>query len=160
MINLDKLNIAVDELLSEMDKEFNVIKTYGETVNKLLEQQENKVRETVTTLLPVIRKIQSNMFYFFSQDQKYRTRKGPILKYDGSENSLYIISVEHEGPIIWNLNTDKEAIISYDKLLKEVEFTTVMEALLSVLSFTSSLHKQYQSIIDKLETELVGYQNI
>lgn len=157
---LDKLNDAVENLLNEIDAELRVIKTYTETVGKLLEQQENKVRETATALLPVMQKIHSSMFYFISQDERWRTRKGPILKYDGSKNSLYIFSVEKEGPIIWDLDTEKELVISYDKLLREVEFNTVMENLLSVVSYTGSLHKKYQSIIDKLETDLVKYRNL
>ncbi|PJN57678.1 hypothetical protein BAWEI_54460 [Bacillus mycoides] len=157
MIILDKLNIVVEDLLKEIDTDLEGVKTYIKTIEGLLEQQENKVRETATILLPVMRKIKSNMFYFISQDEKWRTRKGPILKYNGSENSLYIFSVEKEGPIIWNLDTEKEIVISYDKLLKEVEFNTVMESLLSVVSYTENLKEKYQGIIDNLETELVKY---
>ncbi|MED1042630.1 hypothetical protein S2E19_06027 [Bacillus mycoides] len=154
---MDKLNIVVEDLLKEIDTDLEGVKTYIKTIEGLLEQQENKVRETATILLPVMRKIKSNMFYFISQDEKWRTRKGPILKYNGSENSLYIFSVEKEGPIIWNLDTEKEIVISYDKLLKEVEFNTVMESLLSVVSYTENLKEKYQGIIDNLETELVKY---
>ncbi|PEB56230.1 hypothetical protein CON65_15840 [Bacillus pseudomycoides] len=157
---MDKLNTVVEDLLKEIDTDFRVIKTYIKTVEGLLEQQENKVRETATTLLPVMRKIQSNMFNFISQDERWVTRKGPILKYNDSKNSLYIFSIENEGPIILNLDTERETIISYDKLLKEVEFNTVMESLLSVVSYTGALHKKYQGIIDKRETELVKYRNL
>ncbi|TKH81144.1 hypothetical protein FC686_07435 [Bacillus cereus] len=154
---MDKLNTVVEDLLKEIDTDLQGIKAYIRTAEGLLEKQENKVRETATTLLPVMRKIQSNMFNFTSQDGRWVTRKGPILKYNDRENSLYIFSIEDEGPIILNLDTNKEALISYDKLLKEVEFDTVMESLLSVVSYTEKLQKKYQGIIEKLETELVKY---
>lgn len=157
MIILDKLNTVVEDLLKEIDTDLQGVKEYIRTVEGLLEKQENKVRETATTLLPVMRKIQSNNFNFKTQDERWVSRTGPILKYDDSENSLYIFSIKEEGPIILNMDTKKEAIISYDKLIKEVGFNTVMESLLSVVSYTERLQKKYQGIIDKLETELVKY---
>ncbi|PEF90652.1 hypothetical protein [Bacillus cereus] len=154
---MDKLNTVVEDLLKEIDTDLQGVKEYIRTVEGLLEKQENKVRETATTLLPVMRKIQSNNFNFMTQDERWVSRTGPILKYDDSENSLYIFSIKEEGPIILNMDTKKEAIISYDKLIKEVGFNTVMESLLSVVSYTERLQKKYQGIIDKLETELVKY---
>ncbi|PEM52994.1 hypothetical protein [Bacillus toyonensis] len=154
---MDKLNTVVEDLLKEIDTDLQGVKEYIRTVEGLLEKQENKVRETATTLLPVMRKIQSNNFNFKTQDERWLSRTGPILKYDDSENSLYIFSIKEEGPIIVNMDTKKEAIISYDKLIKEVGFNTVMESLLSVVSYTERLQKKYQGIIDKLETELVKY---
>jgi len=50
--------------------------------------------------------------------------------------------------------------ISYDKLLREVEFTQIMENLLSVLTFTDSIKKQYQNTINQFETELTKYENL
>ncbi|PEO16788.1 hypothetical protein [Bacillus wiedmannii] len=154
---MDKLKAVVEDLLKEIDTDLQGIKEYIRTAEGLLEKQENKVRETATTLLPVMRKIQSNNFNFKTQDEHWVSRTGPILKYDDSENLLYIFSIKEEGPMIFDIETKKEALISYDKLLKEVEFNTVMESLLSVVSYTERLQKKYQVLIDKLETELVKY---
>ncbi|MCU5596776.1 MULTISPECIES: hypothetical protein [Bacillus] len=160
---MDNLNTMVEKLLNEIDEDFHSIEKYNKKQVEVLEKQEKKIKETATTLLPIMRKIKSNMYFFTAKENNLiaRTRRGPILKFDNIEDLLYVFSVDSEMPMIVDLNNEDNAkYISYDKLLREVEFTQIMENLLSVLTFTDSIKKQYQNTINQFETELNKYENL
>ncbi|MBO1628295.1 hypothetical protein [Bacillus arachidis] len=160
---MDNLNTMVEKLLNEIDEDFRSIEKYNKKQSEVLDKQEKKIKETATTLLPIMRKIKSNMYFFTAKENNLiaRTRRGPILKFDNIEDLLYVFSVDSEMPMIVDLNNeDNVKYISYDKLLREVEFTQIMENLLSVLTFTDSIKKQYQNTINQFETELTKYENL
>ncbi|PFI24045.1 hypothetical protein [Bacillus cereus] len=160
---MENLNTMVEKLLNEIDEEFHFIETYNKKQREVLEKQEKKIKETAMTLLPIMRKIKSNMYFFTAKENNLtaRTRRGPILKFDSVEELIYVFSVDDEAPVIVNLNSEGNVQrISYDKLLQEVEFTQIMENLLSVVTFTDSVKKQYQDAINQLETQLTKYENL
>lgn len=153
----------VEKLLNEIDEDFRSIENYNKKQREVLEKQEKKIKETATMLLPIMHKIKSNMYFFTAKENNLiaRTRRGPILKFDNIEDLLYVFSVDAEMPMIVDLNNEDNAkYISYDKLLREVGFTKIMENLLSVLTFTDSIKKQYQNTINQFETELTKYENL
>ncbi|MDG1570098.1 hypothetical protein [Bacillus cereus] len=160
MINLDNLTVVVEKLLKEIDEDFQVIKRYADKQRYLAEQQEVKIRDTAKKLLPVMRKIKENGFYFTSDNTTYMTKRGPILSHDRRNDLLYVYSVDDGIPLEIDLNNDKTSMISHDKLLKAVEFTEIMEGLLSVLSYTSSLKGKYQESIKQLEEQLTKYEEV
>lgn len=160
---MDNLNTMVEKLLNEIDEDFRSIENYNKKQSEVLGEQEKKIKETATMLLPIMHKIKSNMYFFTAKENNLiaRTRRGPILKFDNIEDLLYVFSVDAEMPMIVDLNNEDNAkYISYDKLLREVGFTKIMENLLSVLTFTDSIKKQYQNTINQCETELTKYENL
>lgn len=155
---MSKLEEVVNDLMESIDEEYNAIKVFSKSKATVVEKQIQKLRETATTLLPVMNKILEEKYYFRGENTKHRSSKGPILKEDYSNNVLYVFSVERQIPIAINLYDEEVTNLSYRKLLSEVEFSTAMEGLLSVLNHHKFLMKEIQEHIDHLENELLKYE--
>jgi hypothetical protein len=156
---MTRLQEIVKDLMETIDEEFVVINSLQSTRDLVIEKQEEKIRETALTLLPVMERIREKGYYFRGKDTTYVSAKGPILKHDSREGLLYIFSVAEKLPITLDLHDEEVKFLSYRKLLKAVDFSTVMENLLLVLSHHQYVQGEIQQSIDELEEELADYEN-
>lgn len=157
---MNKLDEFVGKLMETIDEEFILINSLNSTHSELVKKQEEKIRYTAIKLLPLMEKIQSKGYRFSGNKTEYQSSRGPVLKHDSRENILYVFSVEDKKPIAVNLYNNDVKNLTYRMLLEQVDFTSIMEGLLLVLTHHNYIKKNYQVLIDELEAELAKFEDI
>lgn len=156
---MDTLDDLVQRFIEKNAEEHAVINELDQKLEEIIQGQENKVKETALKLMPIMELIAEKGYRFKNPNSSWTSGKGPILKWDG-ENLLYIFSIEKKHPITVNIDNEEIRAISYRNLLREVEFSQIMDSLLRVLNHHDDLKKEYQESIDAMEAELREYDSI
>ncbi|MEH7381773.1 hypothetical protein V7138_15020 [Bacillus sp. JJ1533] len=162
MFVLEKLEVVVKELMDNIEEEYVLVSSLAQSHRAIVDKQEEKIRDTVRKLFPVMHVIKQKGYMFKGKDTDYMSARGPVLYHDTRESELYVFDVEQGMPVIVDLYNPKEKPknITFRKLLEDVPFPQIMDSLLLVLTHHRFLQKDYQESIDELEAELNAYENI
>lgn len=157
---MTELKAIVEEQLSTIDEEYSELAKLANNYTILQQEQVKKIKETSKTLLPLTSYIKNNGIRFTDNESGTYNYLGPILHYDSKTHYQYVLLVDQETPAVFDLKSHQIMPISYEQLLQNFDFISVIKNLLRTLTYHEELKIMYKNGIEKLEYELKEIEGI
>lgn len=159
---VENLDTRIQQVIDMSVEEERKINSLRENKDNLLSQQAQKIEEVALKLLPLMHTIKDMGYKFHVKDINYVSRRGPVIGFKDYEDELFVFDVANQFPCVIKVSERDQPSnnVNYHGLLKEFEFTQIMNNLLSILDHYQDIQEHYQEVITKLETDLNKYENV
>jgi hypothetical protein len=151
------IKVTIEKCIASLEDNHKLMNTFRRSYDDVISRQCKMMVELGTHLNPIIIFLKERNYKFYNSELDYYSLDGPVIGLSG--DVLYTYTGNGYLVDYYNIYTKETKAVSVDKFLREHSFKTAINSLLTVLNIQNDVIKEYQSLIDDAESELIEFSN-